>query len=137
MMENIPLVYACSGCSSAAQMANQMALWLDREGEAEMSCIAGVGGGVLGLVRTAKSKRPILALDGCQLACVSACLARVNVVANVHVCLADYGVKRRQHADFDLEQASMLYRKELIPVARELKLMGKRSSQSKVLPDAP
>ena len=39
-----PLVYSCSGCSNAAQMANQMALWLDCEGEAEMSCIAGVGG---------------------------------------------------------------------------------------------
>src|SRR5690606_2179578 len=60
-----PLVYSCSGCSSAAQMANQLALWLDREGAAEMSCIAGVGGGVTGLVRTAQAGRPILALDGC------------------------------------------------------------------------
>ncbi len=42
-------------------MANQMALWLDRAGAAEMSCIAGVGGGVTGLVRTAQSGRPILA----------------------------------------------------------------------------
>ena len=137
MIENIPLVYSCSGCSSAAQMANQMALWLDLEGEAEMSCIAGVGGGVQGLVRTAKSRRPILALDGCKLACVSACLARVNVIANVHVCLADYGVKRRQHADFDLEQASKVYRLELIPAVRELKLLDKRQSQSKVLADVP
>ena len=42
----LPLVYSCSGCSSAAQMANQLAVRLDREGLAEMSCIAGVGGGV-------------------------------------------------------------------------------------------
>ncbi|TAK94969.1 MAG: zinc-binding protein, partial [Aquabacterium sp.] len=40
------LVYACSGCSSAAQLANHLAVRLDREGIAEMSCIAGVGGRV-------------------------------------------------------------------------------------------
>ena len=39
-----PLVYSCSGCSSATQMANHIAVKLDRQGEAEMSCIAGVGG---------------------------------------------------------------------------------------------
>lgn len=39
-----PLVYSCSGCSSAAQLANHVALQLDRRGVAEMSCIAGVGG---------------------------------------------------------------------------------------------
>lgn len=136
-MGKIPLVYACSGCSSAAQMANQMALWLDREDEAEMSCIAGVGGGVQGLVRTAKSKRPILALDGCKLACVSACLSRVNVVANVHLCLSDFGVKKHKHADFDLEQAIMIYQQELIPATRALKLIAQRSLLSQELSDAP
>lgn len=37
----LPLVYSCSGCSSAAQMANALAVRLDREKVAEMSCIAG------------------------------------------------------------------------------------------------
>lgn len=41
--EDLPLVYSCSGCSSAAQMANVLAVELDRERIAEMSCIAGVG----------------------------------------------------------------------------------------------
>ena len=30
-----PLVYACSGCSSAAQLANHVAVRLDRSGVAE------------------------------------------------------------------------------------------------------
>lgn len=33
----LPLVYSCSGCSSAAQMANYLAVSLDRRGLAEMS----------------------------------------------------------------------------------------------------
>jgi hypothetical protein len=47
----VPLVYSCSGCSSAAQLSNHLAVRLDRAGLAEMSCIAGVGGQVPSLVR--------------------------------------------------------------------------------------
>ena len=37
MSRSRPLVYSCSGCSSAAQMANHLALRLDRAGVAEFS----------------------------------------------------------------------------------------------------
>lgn len=120
MTSKLPLVYACSGCSSAAQMANQMALWLDRAGVAEMSCIAGVGGGVLGLVRTAQSARPILALDGCVLHCVAACLDRAGVSADCHVTLSDFGVKKRKHADFDRGEAREVYQREILARAQRL-----------------
>src|SRR5690606_25699158 len=115
-----PLVYSCSGCSSAAQMANQLALWLDREGAAEMSCIAGVGGGVTGPVRTAQAGRPILALDGCVLHCVSACLTQAGVQADAHLTLSDYGVAKRRHADFDQDQARAVFEAEVLPAARAL-----------------
>lgn len=103
-----PLVYSCSGCSSAAQMANHLALRLDREGLAEMSCIAGVGGDVPSLVATARSGRPILAIDGCPLACVKHTLARHEVVPAEHVVLHEFGVKKRKGADFDAEEAATL-----------------------------
>jgi uncharacterized metal-binding protein len=121
MSKALPLVYSCSGCSSAAQMANHLALRLDRAGEAEMSCIAGVGGGVTGLVRTARSRRPILALDGCVLRCVSACLANAGVAADAHLVLSDYGVKKRKHADFDPGEAEAVYAAHALPAARALK----------------
>jgi uncharacterized metal-binding protein len=120
MSQETPLVYSCSGCSSAAQMANHLALRLDRDGAAEMSCIAGVGGGVPGLVRTARSGRKILALDGCVLACARACLAREGVVPDRHFVLSDHGVKKRKHADFDPAQADAVYREQLVPEARRL-----------------
>ena len=118
MSAKLPLVYACSGCSSTAQMANHFALKLDREGVAEMSCIAGVGGGVTGLVRTAQSGRRILALDGCVLKCVSACLANAGVVADTHLVLSEHGVKKRQHADFDPAEAQRVYAAEVLPAAQ-------------------
>jgi len=104
-----PLVYSCSGCSSAAQLANHVALRLDRGKEAEMSCIAGVGGDVPKLVRVAKSGRPILALDGCALACVKNTLARHGVEPDEHMELQRYGVKKRYGADFSAEDAEAVY----------------------------
>jgi uncharacterized metal-binding protein len=104
----IPLVYSCSGCSSAAQLANAVAVGLDRHGAAEMSCIAGVGGDVPSLVRVATSGRPIVAIDGCPLRCAAACLARHDVVADLHVDLSEHGVKRRKHVDHDEDRAREL-----------------------------
>ena len=120
MKNPLPLVYSCSGCSSAAQMANALAIRLDREGVAEMSCIAGVGGGVEGLVRTARAGRAILALDGCVLACARACLARAGLSPDRHVVLAEFGVKKHKHADFDASQADQVYREQVSPAARQL-----------------
>lgn len=103
-----PLVYSCSGCSSAAQAANYIALALDHRGKAEMSCIAGVGGDVPSLVKVAKSGRPIVALDGCNLYCVKSSLARHGVEPAVHHVLSDYGVKKRYHEMFDKAQVEEL-----------------------------
>jgi uncharacterized metal-binding protein len=105
MEGKLPLVYSCSGASSAAQMANHIAVRLDRLGSAEMSCIAGVGGDVKPLVRTAKSGRPIIALDGCPLQCAAQILKRHGIKADKHYDLSKMGVKKRYHEDFDPQQA--------------------------------
>lgn len=107
----LPLVYSCSGCSSAAQMANYLAIQLDRQGDAEMSCIAGVGGHVKQLVRTACSGRPIIALDGCPLECVKNCLAMHDIKPTQHILLNSFGVKKRLRTDFDLDEANILLNK--------------------------
>jgi uncharacterized metal-binding protein len=110
-----PLVYSCSGCSSAAQMANYLALQLDRLGVAEMSCIAGVGGNVKKLVKTARSGRPIIAIDGCPLACVKACLANHSINPTVHLDLSKRGVAKRVREDFDKAEADAVL-EDLVPV---------------------
>lgn len=107
--QQLPIVYSCSGCSSAAQMANRLAVRLDRAGLAEMSCIAGVGGDVPSLVRLAKSGRPIIAIDGCQLHCVRNCLARHAVAASMHLTLTDVGIKKKFHMEFSEAEASAVY----------------------------
>lgn len=105
---HLPLVYSCSGCSSAAQMANHIALQLDRRGVAEMSCIAGVGGDVPSLLKTARSGRPIIALDGCPLECVRHTLARHDLQPAWQFLLHEHGVKKKLQQDFDPQQAKAM-----------------------------
>jgi uncharacterized metal-binding protein len=109
----LPLVYSCSGCSSAAQLANALALRLDRAGIAEMSCIAGIGGNVPALLRRARDAaaagRPIVAIDGCALACARACLAERALAPTLHLQLAEQGVRKTYRADFDPLQADELF----------------------------
>jgi len=100
----LPLVYSCSGCSSAAQTSNDVALALDRRNLAEMSCIAGVGGDVKKLVKVAKSGRPIVAIDGCPLACAKSALARHGVQVAVWHELSQYEVEKRFQTDPDPNQ---------------------------------
>lgn len=100
-----PLIYSCSGCSSVAQMANYLAIQMDRNGTAEMSCIAGVGGNVKKLVRTAISGRKIIVIDGCPLACSKACLKIHNIIPDIHFELTAFGVNKKQHEDFDITEA--------------------------------
>jgi uncharacterized metal-binding protein len=105
-----PLVYSCSGCSNAAQMANYLAIQLDRSGIAEVSCIAGVGGNIKKLVQTALSGRRIIVIDGCPLACSRACLANHSVQPDEFFELGSFGIKKRAHEDFDKSEANEVLR---------------------------
>ncbi|WP_138416659.1 putative zinc-binding protein [Aquibacillus sediminis] len=99
--KDLPIVYSCSGCSSAAQTANQVAIKMDRADIAEMSCIAGVGGDVKPLVRTATSGREIIAIDGCPLSCCKHSLARHEVEPTHHFDLSKFNVPKRKGVDPD------------------------------------
>lgn len=83
-------------------MANFIAVQFDRRNIAEMSCIAGVGGKVKKLVRTAQSGREIIVIDGCPLACAKACLGNYSIIPDHHFELTAFGVNKKQHEDFDM-----------------------------------
>ncbi len=115
---NKPLVYACSGCSNVAQLTNDLAVVLDREGIAEMSCITGIGGKIKSLVKVAQSGRPVLALDGCPLNCVRHTLATIDVVPTLHIEVTSFGYKKARQQDCSLSAAYELLQhiqSELLP----------------------
>ena len=114
MKSTKPLVYSCSGCSNVAQLANNIAVKLDREDKAEMSCISGIGGNVKSLikklVRAKEQKQKIIAIDGCPLQCAKSCLWQQNIVPDIYIELSEkYGVKKRYKQDFSKDEFISIY----------------------------
>jgi uncharacterized metal-binding protein len=114
------LIYSCSGSSNVAQLANHIAVRLDRLGIAEMSCIAGVGGDVRALVKKATAGRPVIAIDGCPLTCCEEVLAAKGVEPARVIRLHELGLKKRQHVDFDSEEREEVFLRVLAELAPAL-----------------
>ncbi|KAA3652654.1 MAG: zinc-binding protein [Proteobacteria bacterium] len=112
-----PLVYACSGCSNAAQTTNYLAVKLDRLGLAEMSCVAGVGAGVEHLLGVARSGRPILVLDGCHLACARQCLENQGITPDRHFVMTRLSTRLRFHKDYDPLEAERIAEQVVLAAA--------------------
>lgn len=123
-----PLIYSCSGCSSAAQLANCLAIRMDRREIAEMSCIAGLGGDVKPLVRIAKSRRPIAIIDGCSLHCSLHTLARHGLKADLHWDLSRKGVVKRIHEDFDKADVTRLEAELVLEINELIDIKGSGSN---------
>lgn len=88
------VVYACSGCSDAGELADRIARQLSREGAAEMSCLAGIGGRVKSLVNKAASAERILAIDGCPLNCTRHTLELAGFKNFDHLELHKLGIRK-------------------------------------------
>lgn len=89
-----PVVYACSGCSDAGELADQIARQLARNGSARMSCLAGVGGRVKPLLHTATTAERILVIDGCPLNCARHTLVNAGITRFEHLALQDLGLRK-------------------------------------------
>lgn len=111
-------VYSCSGCSNVAQLANSVAVRLHREKIARMSCIAGVGGDVPSLVKTAERAETILALDGCPLACVANCLKRHNITPDVHLVLTGEGLTKNPYVEVPSSVVDEFFQKIKVTVEK-------------------
>lgn len=91
--EKKPILFACSGCSNAGQLANDVARELDRRGVAEMSCLAGIGA-AKPLFLKKLQQREVWGIDGCPIHCGLGVFDQVGEHIDVHIRLHDLGVKK-------------------------------------------
>ena len=88
------VVYACSGCSDAGEIADRIARQLTREGVAQMSCLAGIGGRVKSLLLNAENAERILVVDGCPLNCARNTLELAGFKKFDHLELHKLGIRK-------------------------------------------
>lgn len=93
MPEKIPIVFACSGCSNAGQLADNLARELDARGIAEMSCLAGVGAAKKHFLKQLMG-REVWVIDGCPIECSLGVFDNVSENIDVHIRLHDLGVRK-------------------------------------------
>jgi len=88
-------------------MAHDIALNIDSDGLAEMSCISGVIGKVQPIVDIAQSGRPIIVIDGCGMGCTKACLDACELKADQYIDISSFGIDKRDKWDDSLTENSI------------------------------
>ncbi len=90
----VTVVYACSGCSDAGEIADCIARRLTRDGAAQMSCLAGIGGRVKSLLIKAENAQRIMVIDGCPLNCAAHTLKLAGFQKFDHLELHKIGIRK-------------------------------------------
>ena len=103
-------IFACSGAADVGQIADHAAEKLTADGAGKMSCLAGIGGRVSGLMEIAKSAKLILAIDGCPLHCARNTLEKAGFTKFEHLCLADLGMEKGKTPPTDQAVATVVAR---------------------------
>ena len=89
----VTLLYPCSGAADVGELADRAVRKLWKEGFAQKTCLAGVGGDISGFVQSAKGADVNITVDGCATACARKTLERIGVKP-VSIMLADLGYKK-------------------------------------------
>lgn len=98
------LVFACSGGSNVGQLSNEAAKKLDVEGFGSFFCMAGIGGGVAGIIGKSQAADVTVVIDGCDVGCVKAAFEREGVDMTKYVVITDLGIEKGHHFDLTAEQ---------------------------------
>ena len=88
------LVYPCSGAADTGEIADRAARKLAAANVAWMSCLAGIGGRVSGLMANAAAAPRLLAIDGCPLDCAKKTLELAGFAHVRHLRVTDLGFKK-------------------------------------------
>lgn len=88
------VIYACSGCSDAGELADRTARVLSQKKLGEMSCLAGIGGRVKSLIIKAEKADEIVVIDGCPLNCARHTLANAGFEKVHHLELHRLGIRK-------------------------------------------
>ena len=88
------VIFACSGAADVGKIADLAARKLTEQGVGKMSCLAGVGGRVKGLMETTRAAQTILAIDGCPLHCARNTLEQAGFKKFEHLCLSNLSMEK-------------------------------------------
>jgi uncharacterized metal-binding protein len=87
-------VVSCSGACNVGQTANQAAIELTKENVAGFFCLAGVGGHIKGIVKSAKEAGLMTAIDGYPVKCATKTLQHAEIEQAIQIVVTELGVEK-------------------------------------------
>ena len=88
------LIFPCSGSADVGAIADQAARKLTREGAGKMTCLAGIGGKVSGIMKNAEAAEKILVIDACPLECAKKTMEKAGFSSFKYIRLAELGFEK-------------------------------------------
>ena len=113
---DVPVV-ACSGASNVGQIANQAAIELAREKVAGFFCLAGVGGHIKGMVKSAKEAGLMIAIDGCPVQCAAKTLQHADIEPAIQIVVTELGIEKSPDLAPDEKACSRVLEKVKVELA--------------------
>lgn len=87
-------VVSCSGACNVGQTANQAAIELAKEKVAGFFCLAGVGGHIKGMVKSAKQAGLMIAIDGCPVQCAAKTMQHAEIEPAIQIIVTELGIEK-------------------------------------------
>jgi uncharacterized metal-binding protein len=106
--DDIPIVYACSGCSNMAQVAHDIALIMHATCSSEMSSTSGIDGNVESIIEKTNTGRDIIAIYGCNHQCTKECLLQNGLQEIHHFILKDMRLNKTDDDPISLLESAKL-----------------------------
>jgi len=88
------VILACSGAADVGEVADRAARLLARERAGNMSCLAGVGAGLEGMISGAREAAPLLVIDGCPTACGRKVVKGAGITGFLYLQLKEIGLRK-------------------------------------------
>jgi uncharacterized metal-binding protein len=94
------LIFCCSGASNVGVVSYLAAIRLAQGGFGNFSCIAGIGGNNLPMIRAAKNAQERIIIDGCPIGCARRIMDSNLIPVDRYVIITELGIKKTH--DFDV-----------------------------------
>lgn len=104
-------VVACSGASNVGQIANQAAIDLANEKVAGFFCLAGVGGHINGMVKSAREAGLMISIDGCPVKCAARTLQHADIEPAIQIVITELGIEKSHELVIDEKICSRVVEK--------------------------
>jgi uncharacterized metal-binding protein len=99
------LIFCCSGASNVGALSYLAAIRLAQEGFGNFSCIAGIGGNIPPMIRSAKEAEGRIVIDGCPTGCARRIMDSNLIPIDRYVIVTELGMKKTH--DFDVDDCDV------------------------------